>query len=48
MDLVLPGIEVIQLMNVSQWGGSAFSSENMGVILQLEVPGKVGGSSSDI
>ena len=30
-------------MNMSQWGGSIFSSKNMGVILQLDVPVKVGG-----
>ena len=28
---------------MSQWGGSIFSSKNMGVILQLDVPVKVSG-----
>lgn len=35
-------------MNMSQWGGGIFSLENMGVILQLEVPVKWVGTSLEI
>lgn len=44
--LLFLGIRSFQQANMSQWGGSIFSSENMGVILQLDVPVKVGGQLS--